>query len=322
MFKNKKVLIGLLFISTLIIILGAFYFYPKNKKTELKQMIFIGVDGMQVANYNKLLQQDKLPNFRKIISSGGKNSEALITDHTATETAPGNAELHTGLDSSINSVSSNKCGSIIPKGMTIFERLASFNKNIKLGSIYGKETCYIPLSILSNAKPIISWWQDKKTYTQRDYINNKCTDSTDVATKSLEFIKNHKNESFYLFIYLGAPDCAGHEFGLPSLEYDESLINVDNGLGILLNNINSININPQIIISGDHGWNNESKNHNIADKNTLTVGLITNNHNLIDNKNNKKQCDIAPTILNYFEMTTNQYSDITKLGCESLMLNK
>ena len=326
MFKNKKVLAGLLIlIFILIIILGLFYFYSQGKKTELKQMIFIGIDGMQVSNYNNLLQQEKLPNFKKIITDNGENNEAIITGHTSPETAPGNAELLTGLGSTITGISDNKCGDIIPRGLTIFERLSGFDSKINLGSIYGKETCYIPLSILSNAKSVISWWQDKKTYPQNDYVNNKCTNSNDVILKSLEFIKKYRNQSFYLYIYLGGPDCAGHTFGVPSTLYDESLINVDSGLGYLLDYINSVNLKPQIIISGDHGWNVESKNHNIENADTMKVVLITNNHNLIDkdiSPKNKKQCDIAPTILNYFGMNSGQYSDITQFGCESLILNK
>jgi bisphosphoglycerate-independent phosphoglycerate mutase (AlkP superfamily) len=103
------------------------------------------------------------------------------------------------------------------------------------------------------------------------------------------------------------------------LEYDKSIKNIDDGLGILLKGLNIFEIKPEIIISGDHGWNSLSKNHNLSDKDTLTVNLVTNNYILIGKNEEKKQCDIAPTILNYFGMNSSQYSDITELGCKSLI---
>ena len=332
MSTKKRISIGLIFI----VIFVSFFLYFKNAQTPTKtiaavktinhsgkkQLIFIGIDGMQMGRYNELLINGVLPNFNKIILNGGENGYAVITGHEMTATAPGNAELHTGLNSSITKIIDNTCGEVIPPGMTIFERLANFNSKIILGSIYGKESCYIPLSLLANAKPFISWWQDSKTYAHKNYVTDTCTDSIDVTTKSLEFIKENKDNPFYLFIYLGAPDCAGHAFGTTTLGYDKSIINVDDSLGILLKGINSYNINPEIIISGDHGWNSSSNNHNIRDDNTIVVGLITNDNSLIDKKSERRQCDIAPTILNYFSMKSSQFADITKTGCESLMMTR
>ncbi len=318
MSKSKKILIGFIFI--LLIGFSLFFLYSKfnNAKVELKQMILIGIDGMQVSRYNELLNMGDLPNFNQIITNGGINSTAIITGHENTSTAPGNAELLTGLNSVFNNINDSSCEKIITPGKTIFERLNNFNSEINLGSIYGKETCYIPLSLLSNAKKIISWWQDSKTYKHKNYITDTCTDSIDVISKSLEFIKENKDRSFFLFIYLGAPDCAGHQFGIPSLEYDESIKNADDSLGILFKSLETFEIKPKIIISGDHGWNSISKNHNIPDKDTLTVSLITNDNKIINGTEEKKQCDITPTILNYFGMGSKEYSDITELGCKSL----
>jgi predicted AlkP superfamily pyrophosphatase or phosphodiesterase len=306
MLKNKKILVGGIFI--LIILLFIFYSFIQPKNIKPKQMIFIGVDGMQVARYNKLLSQDRLPNFKKLISNNGTSSEVLITGHTLTETAPGNAELLTGLSASTTGIFNNDCGAIIPVGDTIFERLNKFNSKIKIGSVYGKQTCYIPLSILNNAKSDIDWWQDMSTYPNEKYITDKCANSIDVAAKALEFINLNKDKSFFLFVYFGAPDCAGHSFGLPSVEYDEALINVDGGLSILLGGASLFGVNPEIIISGDHGWNTWAKGHGTANQETLNVALITNNSNLIngaDSTQKRKQCDITPTILDYFGMIPN-----------------
>jgi hypothetical protein len=158
MSNSKKILIGFIIIFLIVFYLFFFYSKSENSKSELKQMILIGADGMQVSRYNELLSMGELPNFNQIILNGGENSSAIITGHEETSTAPGNAELLTGLNSTLNNISDNSCGKIITEGKTIFERLNNFDSKINLGSIYGKETCYIPLSLLSNAKKVISWW--------------------------------------------------------------------------------------------------------------------------------------------------------------------
>jgi len=318
--KIKKNLTIIIILSLLIICVGIYFSY-KNQDSKPKQFILIGVDGMQVASYDDLLNQGKLINFNKLITDGGESSSAEITGHTKTVTSPGNAELHTGLSGAITGIVDNSCGKVISPGRTIFERLAGFDPKINLGLIYGKGTCYLP-GILSNAKSVISWWHDRTTYPQKKYITSACADSLEVANKALEFIKIHKEQSFYLFVYFGAPDCAGHTFGLPSVGYTDAIQNVDGGLGVLLDGLKSLSVSPKILLSGDHGWNANTKSHDIADSDTKNVVLVTNDQNLIDGgkeQTKKKQCDIAPTILDYFGMVKENYSDILQLGCNSLI---
>lgn len=282
-----------------------------------RQLIFIGIDGINVDEFNKLLYQDKLQNFKKIIDNGGVNTEALITGHENTTTAPGNAELHTGLPSEITQIFNNECGKIIPKGKTTFERLSKYDSDINLGSIYGKNACYLSKSILNNAKKIIDWWQDGDTYNQERYMG-KCTNNIDVAKKSLEFINEYKNDSYYLFVYFGTPDCAGHFYGTPSEGYTDSIVNADKALGIILENVKK---ETQIIISSDHGWNMGTKEHSNTTDSTRRIILISNNSNLIAKREDYKQCDIAPTILNYFGIKKEDYKDIESFGCSSLSKN-
>jgi predicted AlkP superfamily pyrophosphatase or phosphodiesterase len=315
---KKKIIIGIILVIVGVVALFVFDNSFLDTKFQKKQLIFIGVDGVNVDEYNKIFSQNKFPNFQKLVGTKGIKSEALITGHAVTETAPGNVELHTGLSAEITRVFNNACGGTIPGGKTIFERLAGYNSDIKIGSIYGKETCYLSVSLFKDAKKVILWWQDKKTYTQKNYLTSTCTDSVDVATKASEFLNEHKDESFYLFVYFGVPDCTGHAFGVPSTEYENSLINVDTGLGIILENIESFSKSPQIIISGDHGWNPNTKGHSTPNFDTRRIILMSNNSNLINGERAKKQCDIAPTILDYFGMKSEQYQDIVDGGCGSL----
>lgn len=298
----------------------ALFFYSKYpiSVSQDKQLIFIGIDGVHVDEFQKLLSEDKLPNFKKVIDNGGFNGEANIVGHDITETAPGNAELHSGLPSKSIGILRNTCGVILPKDASTFERLKQYASGINLGLIYGKETCYIPTTLLEHAKESIVWWQDRTTYKQRDYINNKCSNALDVAQKSLEFLSIYKDKPFYLFVYFGNPDCAGHEFGVPSDKYREALQHTDEALGIILKNIESNSMNPKIIISSDHGWNLNTKGHSNAAADSRRIILLTNDSKLITTTETKKQCDIAPTILKYFGVDEDVYKDSVDAGCKPL----
>ena len=293
-----------------------------------KQVILIGVDGLQLNRFNSLLNSGNLTNFSRLITGGGRSSYANITGHASTETAPGNAELHTGLNETLNNVSNNG-GGVIPSGNTTFERLKNFNLSIKTGFIYGKTTSYIPNTILTNALAQIDWAHNKTTFNNSNWPDNSptCTYSGNVSTKAAEFISNYSNNSFYLVVYFGNPDCTGHIYGDNSLEYNLSIIDVDNGLGVLLNSLESAGLRgqdniTQIIVTADHGWNTATMGHGTSAIDTIMIPLISNNASMIANATSdrvREQCEIAPTILNYFGFNRSSYQDIINNGCESLI---
>ena len=321
--KTKQIIliIFMLIIGIFIKFVFPILFPPTIPTDNIKQLIFIGVDGMQYNHYHEMLSANRLPNFQRLISNNGWAGSGLITGHSITTTAPGNAELHTGLNETLNGISDNTCGKSIPAGKTSYERINKFNSNISLGLIYGKGTCYIPDAILTNAKPVISWWQNMTTYPQRTWVSANCADSRDVSNKALEFLNEHKNESFYITVYFGVPDCVGHTYGENSQEYNDAFLNVDDGIGILLDWINANNVNIQIILSADHGWNEGTTGHGNANLDTLTIPLITNNASLLGriySQGVRKQCDIAPTILDYFDIPIQ--TDITSNGCGSMIM--
>jgi hypothetical protein len=84
------------------------------------------------------------------------------------------------------------------------------------------------------------------------------------------------------------------------------------------------NVKPQIIVSGDHGFTEGGTTHNIPDVNTKTVILSSNNASLIrgiyNTARGRQQCDLVPTIINYFGMNSSTYPEITRGGCGSLIL--
>jgi subtilisin family serine protease len=295
---------------------------------QAKQIIFIGVDGLQYNHYIEMLRSGELGNFSKLVNNGGWNGTANITGHNQTITAPGNAELHTGLNETLTNITDNTAGKSIPNSNTTFERLRAYNSRIATGSVYGKNTSYIPDGILANAKSEVDWWQNRTTFSNSNWQDGTdCIYSENVSEKAREFIGNYSDQSFYLVVYFGVPDCSGHAHGENSSEYNQSLINVDNGLGIVLdaledNGLRGTRNVTQIIISADHGWNENSTEHNVTNSDTIVIPLIASNSTLTMNTTSdglREQCEIAPTILNYFGMSASQYQDIVNNGCDSML---
>ena len=299
-----------------------------------KQVILIGIDGAQFAAFNRLYTQGNLTNMMRLIATDGWMGTAQITGHTATETAPGNAELHTGLNETYTTISNNwyvpENTRSIPNGLTTFERLKAYNSSIKTGLVYGKQTLYIPDGILSNAKPEVDFWRNKTTnsyWTNWPY-SGACSYPQNVSQAAADFINEYYNESFYLVVYYGVPDCTGHVYGDNSTQYVESLIAVDDAIGMLLDILESANLSgnstnsivTQIIVSADHGWNSNTTGHGVRNNDTTILPLLSNNNFLVlaSDNHTRAQCDIAPTILDYFGVSEAAYTDIFDNNCESL----
>lgn len=306
--KSKTSLLALL---AIIIIAGIFIIKATGSK---KQFILIGVDGMQYEHYAIMLAEGKLPNYKRLIENG-ISATARITGHSETSTAPGNAELFTGLPSSVTTIADNSCEKTIPKGLTIFERLRAHDASIRLGLIYGKKNCYVPEAVLSNAKAVVHWWLDTDQYEHRQYISAAYADSRDVSAKALEFLKKNKSRSFFLTMYFGGPDAAGHAYGENSKEYAEALINTDQALGVLLDWMQEKDLKTPIILTSDHGWNEGSKEHSINTTDALMIPMVSNDSSIITPTSEKKQCSVAPTIYKYFEVDSSAYTDVTEAAC-------
>jgi hypothetical protein len=178
---------------------------------------------------------------------------------------------------------------------------------------------------LRNAHSDIDWWQNRSTYSPTAWSDGTaCDDSKDIATKATEFIGNYSNSSFYLFVYFGAPDCSGHAGGDDSVNYNNSFFNIDDGLGILLDSLDDNNVSDdvQILVTADHGWNDGTTNHGTANWDTIVLPLITNNASMVLNETDdgiREQCEIAPTVLDYFGLPASNYSDIVANGCDSMI---
>jgi len=295
-----------------------------------KQFILVVVDGLQLNHFNRMLTANFLGNYSRLITGAGWNVSLNITGHSTTETAPGNAELLTGLNSTFNNVSSNSPVTIIPVGNTTFDRLKTFDSSILTGFVYGKTTPYIPNGILANSLSNIDWAQNKTTYNNSVWTNASNTNyaySENVSTKAIEFLTAYANKSFFLVVYFGVPDGSGHRYGENSSEYEYAINNTDYGLSVLLNSLENLGLRgenniTQIIVSADHGWNTNTTGHSTENSDTLVIPLLSNNKSLIVNMTSdgiREQCEVAPTILDYMGIPTSSFQDIINNGCDSMI---
>lgn len=288
---------------------------------KVKQVILIGMDGVNWQRFEALLLSGNLSNFTRLVNLGGWNGTANITGHATTTTAPGNAELHTGLNSTYTGIVNNTPAKTIPDGKTTYERLKVQSSDIKTGFVYGKTTAYIPNKLLANATGEIDWAFNKTSFTNTNFNTSGMAYSENVSNKAKDFIDLYLNNSFYLVVYYGVSDGIGHAYGDNSSIYNDSIVNEDRGLGVLLDYLNETGIlnDVEIIVSADHGWNLNTENHD-SSSGSIILPLLTNDANMVANNSDgiRKQCDIAPTILDYFGVNVSSYSDITGNGCYSM----
>lgn len=300
-------------------------FHTQAFDQRMKRMIVIGIDGFELRNYVAMLNAGNLTNFTRLMQYGGRNLTLNITGHNYTVTAPGNAEIHSGRNATYTGVWDNTCNNPIPAGNTTFERLKVFNSSIVTGSIYGKTTCYVPNGVLGNAIPSVNWFLNDTQFDSTQWpIGSSCVYDSNVSTRAREFIINYTNESFYLFVYFGTPDCTAHVYTDQSAQYNNSFMEIDKALGILLDTLQQQGLenNTPILITADHGWNTGTTSHSTWAADTVVLPLITNNVSMVANATTagfRKQCDIAPTTLNFFGMNATGYPDIVSFdGCGSM----
>jgi len=299
--------------------------YNATNPNSLKQIIGIGIDGVSVKRLNDLIISGDMGNLSLLVSDGGINTTANITQHTLTATAPGNSEILTGLGEEQTGIYTNENASIISleDNLTVFEKIENNIPSIATIVIYGKNTTYIPLELLANAEADVDEWFNTPSDLD-DFLEGK--DSRNVSQKACEYISTYKNQDFFIWIYYGVPDETGHVYGDNSTEYNQSITNIDDGLGVLIDCLTTEGIYDNVDILGlaDHGWHENSTTHaNTSDYNfpdTIEIPIFAKNSNLISRYSDvRQQCSFTPTILDYFGLEENTYEDSVDLGCLSMI---
>ncbi len=299
-----------------------------------KKMIFIGIDGFSIDAWQRYYvgaegaeSQLSLPNFERLIGDDGgwatTSIRGVATRQPATQA--GNATLMTGLT---NRVLDNTATN--DPGTSMFEIIQAELCSLPMGVIYGKDTNYIIENLLSsvwddNTVLKVATWTVGNPYTaygvsQTNY--GYAPNVVNLATST--FLSQYGHGSFFLDIYFGELDGLGHKGGWGSQGYKDGLLGVDEAIGNLLDYLEEHNIDANILIGADHGWNaaDTDTSHsgncgaNPATNKACIFPLVSNNNNFLTTTDGSTglgkinssidQCDIVPTIVDYY----------TGLACE------
>jgi len=293
---------------------------------EVQNIILIEWNGAQRDHVNEAIARGELPNLQKLAQDGAfvKIDIEGLTDHQA-----GLAQVLTGYYPEVTGVYSNRKYQLIPKGLTIFERLEKHFGPDKI------VTCAVicKRAHVTRAAIKVKVNKDKKNEKQRRARNRKPNEEgaariknakkyrlvpgkpyfhtkdgmdlfesgfkTDkkVCSRAIELLEKHKSGRFFFFVHFADVDAAGHKNGENSKGYNDALISNDLWTGKIIDKLRELGLYDKtlIYITADHGFDEDGKNHS----NATYVFCATNDRNV--SQNGRRQ-DITPTILDRFDV--------------------
>lgn len=248
--------------------------------------ILFGWDGVARHLVKKGLAYGYLPNLKALLSTGA--FAAIDVLHT-TDSKAGWAQILTGYDPEITGVFSNNNYQVIPRGYTVFERLHKFydSDNFIAAGIIGRSI----EAILPPYGPV----QEKNLLI--------CCLPNDEATcfRALEFLNQHRDKQFFLFVHFEETDLAAHIFGDGSRAQFASLLATEARTGQIITKLKQLGLyeNSLVYITSDHGFDIGKRTHH----NAPWVFLISKDDNL---RRQGEQADVAPTIMSRLGLDTDK----------------
>ena len=338
--KNKSYII----ILAIIFVIGVFFILNNEtqqqtrnkpiKASEFKNFILLGWDGVQREHLHELLDEGKLPNLEKLITSGSMTDIDISTG--TTQTKPGWAEILTGYTPEITGVYSNLGYKPIPKGYTIFERLESYfgkdnivtlfvgGKNNNINARGPHKICTNCLTRYPDTREKTEYQKEntsaptripgeERVFEERDgepyYYTKDALDvylvnlgsAEKVGPKVIDYIEEYKDRRFFAFFQFEEPDQIGHFYGENSKEYSDGIRTDDYWLGEIVNKLKESGIYDEtlIYVTSDHGFDEGG----IVHRDAPYVFLATNDPKITANKGDRK--DITPTILHRYGININ-----------------
>ncbi|VVB53552.1 Type I phosphodiesterase / nucleotide pyrophosphatase [uncultured archaeon] len=277
--------------------------------SNISRVVLVSWDGVRVARLNDMLASGELGNLSAIIAEG-RITNVTIADHSVTTTAPGHAAMLSGYGSSASGVVNNTCGISLPLGYSVFERLNASVLGLATGSVWGKSTCYVPDSLLSNARQSIWWWGNFSLIGGK-YSSSRAR-AGGVANESLKFLSQYGNGSFFLFVHFTDPDYAGHIFSEGSAEYRAALVEADGGLGIITEELRTLGVYNEtvIIITTDHGFEENGAGHTsggVSNPDLSVLFVASNKGWAVAREGDRKETDVAATVYDLFNVNSSAF---------------
>lgn len=303
--------------------------YVQGAEAKPKNVILIGWDGAQRDHLKELLNEGKLPNLKKISLEGTLVDIDVITG--ATDTKAGWAQILTGYNPNITGVYNNGRFAPIPEGHTVFERLEAYfgDDNFITVAVIGKKqhvdyaaskrklvTPAIEERLAARGKKIpknkLTVENGQKyllidaepyhySYKNIDVFINGLKTNEIVGLKTISYLQEYKDETFFFFVHFAEIDHQGHMFGENSQQYSQALQSCDYWTGKIIESLKQLNLYNKTIIyvTADHGFDEGQRTHN----NAPYIFLATNDPKV---KHDGDRRDITPTILKTFGLDLNK----------------
>jgi hypothetical protein len=278
-------------------------------------IIVVGWDGTQRDHfwecYNQDLPEcpDGLPNI-KALSGGVIWSNTTTSGGTATK--PGWAQIFTGYNAEVTGIYDLTNYQPIPEGYTVFEKIEDHfgadnvvtmfvsGKGVHTGAACVGEwtTCTGEPCIEELGQP----WCLTKFHL--DYYENDLRRNDVVGNRALELLEIHQNDLFFALFLFREPDVVGHLAGEDSVHYSESMIDVDQWLGRIVNKLQELDIFERtlVYVTTDHGFDEGTDRHGNA-----PFGIFASSDPLVARSGDRK--DIAATILERYGISTGAIGD-------------
>ncbi len=248
--------------------------------------ILVSWDGADRSVLKELLDAGKLPSLAALIKDGSLQDIEVVGHRT--ETAPGHAQMLTGLSPEDSRVRDNGHFEPVPEGLTIFERV---QKHLGPDAV---RTIMVTSKVgyMGGQAPREAYSLTRKHLTAFD---SKARPAAETGPVCLDLLAKHHAPRFLAFFHFRDPDSAGHGYGISSPEYRAAIVTCDEWLGKIVAWLKEQKLydSTLVYVTADHGFDPRGRSHS----NAPHIWLATND-TLV--KRGGVQADIPATILARF----------------------
>ena len=247
-----------------------------GEKKTFKHIILVTYDGARKFWIDTLMNNGTLPNLKALKDEGAEITLRIIDHDPSTD--PGLACIESGYGPDVTGIESNYFGSPIELKRSIFDGL-TITERIKM--VYGelwKTGLVMPWtqdfvnvtttadSVFWNQREETDYWFSSENVTWSQSIqnisnyalsySNALLRANSTAVQVAEFIRDNKDNNFYVRTHFTEPDWAGHPNTETSPQYIQGLVECDEALGIIINAVKDAGIydDTVILVSTDHGF--------------------------------------------------------------------
>ena len=287
---------------------------PEN----LRNAILFSWDGVQREHLIECLSRGELHNLAALIKEGNVANIEVTGHQTATK--PGHVQMLTGYDPDVTGTKTNAEFKIIPKGLSVFERLEDAFGSDKIATIM-ITGCSHHIGDCPPSKPeeiekakaelakgdLSPDDREKRVFI----IQNTNGEPFYNVTRSIDFwdgeqrrysdingpimlqaVDKYGKGRFFAFFHFRDPDHEGHTFGENSEQYTHAIIDCDKWLGEIVRKLKDLGVydKTMVFVTSDHGFDEGKRSHSNAPQVVLAANLKT-------LRKSGDQRDITPTIL-------------------------